>query len=32
LAVSALRFFFKVTLRRPAMTEPMPFVLELQWC
>lgn len=29
-AVSALRFFFKVTLGRPAVTEPMPFIREPQ--
>lgn len=27
-AVSALRFFFKVTLGRPEVTEPMPFIRE----
>ena len=29
-AVSALRFFFKVTLGRPGVTEPMPFIREPQ--
>ena len=29
-AVSALRFFFKVTLGRPEVTEPMPFIREPQ--
>ena len=29
-AVSALRFLFKVTLGRPVVTEPMPFIREPQ--